>query len=172
MRLLRLLLFIITLIVKAIDSSPTTTATIPITDKYQEIKQEHFMIYNDEKHALKYEEFKKDGYAQKGLNLAIVKYNDLTKLNKYWKFDKLLDDSTVKPIEIKIYSFKVQLIETICDYSKELRANLVKERQAENNIMKGCTSTNRIHQCMFNIAVSPEEKFDAKKYKFNRLNCN
>jgi hypothetical protein len=151
----------------------TTTTTVTITDKYEEIKNEHFMIYNDEKHLMKLDEFQKDGYAQKALNLAILKYNDgINKMKMFSKFDKILNGSFVKPIEIKIYSFKVQLVETKCEYNEEFRMKLVKERQVNNSIIDNCISTNINHQCKFDVTVSTWEKYDAKKYKFNRLFCD
>ena len=155
------------------ETKTTTTTTVTITDKYEEIKNEHFIIYNDEKHIMKLDEFQRDGYAQKGLNLAILKYNDANnKMKMFLKFDKILNGTFVKPIEIKIYSFKVQLIETNCEYNDELRMKLVKEKKVNNIIIDDCTATNRIHQCKFDVTVSPWEKYDAKKYKFNRLFCN
>ena len=172
---MKIFLLFLTIVIDNLSCSVITTKSkaVTLTDKYEEIKKEHFMIYNDEKHSMKIDEFQKDGYAQKGLNLAILRYNDrFSKTKIFLKFDKILNGTTVKPIEIKIYSFKVQLIETNCEYSSELRQNLMKEKQVQNTIIDSCAATNKIHQCKFDVTVSPWEKYEINRYKFNRLFCN
>lgn len=137
-----------------------------VNDKYTEIKLEHFIIYNGEKHPFKQDDYKKDVLAQKALNLAITKFNDHVSTSEFiYIFEKLLDGTTVQPVDDKIYLFKVKLIETNCKNTKKLRKNFDKL-----NCIKKVNGAKHL-TCSFDVHIIPSEKNEKDKFKFNRIYC-
>jgi hypothetical protein len=149
-------------------------------DRYNEIKLEHLIIYNQQKYPMTIDELNKNKLALDALQYAIDQYNNNNKIHhdkdlNYYKLNKILN-AYKQPYDEQIYTINVNLIKTNCKKplikaTKNSKTTTTTTKAIALNMAKCAPlKPNKTLNCLIKILVIPWETSD-KRFKVYEIKC-